>query len=403
MRQFSSVSFRVRTTLLLLLLSGVSAVAQTPAAEDAFRQGIEALHSGQIEAAADAFTQSAHLAPRFAAAYLNLGLVREQQGRHQDAITALQRAIVIQPNLRGANLFLGIAEYRLNHLDEAAKALTAETRANPTDAKAWMWLGIDLLAAKRVEDAAEALNKAAKLAPDDLDILYHRGRALLLLSRQSYEHMFKVDPDSWRVHQVLAQGAAESDRDSDAIVEYRAAIAKAPREPGLHQSLATLLWKTGKLTEAQDEYKTELQIDPDNTLATYQMGCLLVETSNAAQGKPMIEQALRQDPSLPIAEFYLGRANMQLGSDDEAIANFKKMLAMQPDSETELQSYYQLSRLYRRQHHPTEAQEALNRFRELEASAREQKSESFQKRRTASQDENSMPPLPPRDPDKDPN
>jgi len=397
------VNFSIRTALLLVLFSLGIASAQTPEAEAAFRRGIDALHAARLDAAAEAFAQSAHLAPRFAPAYLNLGLVREQQGRHQEAIAALQSAIAIKPTLRGANLFLGIAEYRLNHFEEAAKALEAETRASPEDAKAWMWLGIDLLAAKRPTDAAEALNKAAKLSPDDVDILYHRGRALLLSSRQSYEHMFKVDPDSWRVHQVLAQGAAESERDSDAVQEYQAAVAKAPHEPGLHQSLATELWRMGKLGEAQAEYRRELEIDPNNTLATYQLGCLLVETSAASEGKPMIEEAMKQDPNLPIANFYLGRADMQLGNDEQAIAAFKRMLAMQPDAETELQSYYQLSRLYRRQHHAAEAQEALNHFKELEEKGRQQKSDLFQKRREASQDGVAMPPLPPTpDAEKDP-
>ncbi len=32
------------------------------------------------------------------------------------------------------------------------------------------------------------------------DILYHRGRARLLVSKDSYAEMFKVDPQSWRVH-----------------------------------------------------------------------------------------------------------------------------------------------------------------------------------------------------------
>lgn len=399
-----SVNISVRITILLLSFAAGIASAQTPEAEAEFRHGVDALHSGRLDAAAEAFTQSAQMAPRFAPAYLNLGLVREQQGRHQDAIAALQSTISIKPSLRGAHLFLGIAEYRLNHFDEAAKALEAETRANPEDAKAWMWLGIDLLAAKRPNDAADALNKAAKISPLDVDILYHRGRALLLSSRQSYEQMFKLDPDSWRVHQVLAQGAAESEHDSDAVQEYQAAVAKAPHEPGLHQSLATELWRTGKLSEAQVEYKKELEIDPNNILATYQLGCLLVETSSASEGKSMIEAAMKQDPSLPIANFYLGRADMQLANDDKAIADFKRMLALKPDAETEMQSYYQLSRLYRRQHHTVEAQEALNHFKELEASERQQKSDLFQKRREASADGVAMPPLPQTpEAEKDPN
>ncbi len=63
-----------------------------------------------------------------------------------------------------------------------------------------MWLGVVNLARDHPEEAVEALDKADKLKPGDPDILYHRGRARLLVSKDSYAEMFKVDPQSWRVH-----------------------------------------------------------------------------------------------------------------------------------------------------------------------------------------------------------
>ncbi|MBW4028645.1 MAG: tetratricopeptide repeat protein, partial [Acidobacteria bacterium] len=274
--------FAIAPLLLALAVVGtypcttLAAAAQQahPQSTALFEQGTAALRSGDLNTAGDDFQQATKLAPTFAEGFLNLGLVREEQGQHQAAITALERAVMLKPTLRGANLFLGIAEYRLDHFDKAAAALKRETKLNPADAHAWMWLGVDDLAAKHLEDAVDALDRAAKLSPDDLDILYHRGHALLLLSRQSYQHMFDVDPNSWRVHQVLAQGFAESDRDLDAVAEYRQAVAAAPAEPGLHASLATELWKSGQMTEATAEYRKELAIDPNDTLARYQLGCL---------------------------------------------------------------------------------------------------------------------------------
>ena len=99
-----------------------------------------------------------------------------------------------------------------------------ETNYYPADANAWMWLGVVHLAKEQPEAAAEALDKAAKLDPTNVDILYDRGRAHLLISKDSYDKMFKADPNSWRVRQVLAQADAESDRHTDAIAEYEAAI-----------------------------------------------------------------------------------------------------------------------------------------------------------------------------------
>ena len=162
------------------------------------------------------------------------GLIRIKQSR---AIASFQKAVALKPRLHGANLFLGIAYFRLNRLDKALAAIQKECASYSKDAPAWMWLGVVRLAHGKPEEAAEALDKAAKLAPDDMDILYHRGRAHLQVSKNSYGRMFKVDSHSWRVHQVLAQANAEADRHTDAVAEYLAAIKLAPSQPGLHEPI----------------------------------------------------------------------------------------------------------------------------------------------------------------------
>src|SRR5262249_23476719 len=127
------------------------------------------------------------------------------QGKNEEAIASLQNALKLKPRLRGANLFLGIAQYRLNQFAAAVASLKKETTYFPSSPEAWMWLGVVQLASELPDDAAQSLDRAYKLAPDNVDILYNRGRAHLLVSKNSYEKMYKANPDSWHVHQVLAQ------------------------------------------------------------------------------------------------------------------------------------------------------------------------------------------------------
>src|SRR5260370_19155985 len=232
------------------------------------------MRTGTREPAAEGFAAVVKEAPSFAAGRFDLGVVREEHGRHEEAIASLRKALLLNPKLRGANLFLGIAEYRLNKLDEAIPALRKETAAYPKDAIAWMWLGVVELAREHAEDAADALDKAARLAPDNTDILYHRGQAHLLVSRNSYERMFKEDPRSWRVHQVLGQTAAEAERYPDAIYEYLEAIKLAPGQPGLHEELGSIYRNANKMAEAERAFQRELEIDSQNLLARYKLGGL---------------------------------------------------------------------------------------------------------------------------------
>src|SRR5260370_14479982 len=199
--------------LVMWILCGVTVALwaqRSPDVDDRLRQATEAMRNGKLEEAGEGFTAVVKQAPTFAEAHLNLGLVREEQGRHEEAITSFQKALGLKPRMRGANLFLGVANFHLNQLDKAVAAIDKETAANPKDAPAWMWLGVVRLAQDKPEEGAEALDKAAKVAPDDMDILYHRGRAHLLVSQRSYGRMFKVDPRSWRVHQVIAQANAKA-------------------------------------------------------------------------------------------------------------------------------------------------------------------------------------------------
>lgn len=370
------------TASLFLPLFAFAQLAPSTAAE--FRQGTSSLEQGKLDLAGQAFESVIHEAPRFAEAYFNLGLVREQQGDFNAAVNTLHHALTLKPGLRGANLFLGIAEYRLNQYDAAINALHAEIKINGSDPKAWMWLGVAELAAEKPEDAVVALDKAARLAPDDVDILYHRGHAHMLVSQASYEHMLRVNPSSWRVHQVLAQAAAQSDRDMDAIAEYQVAIKGAPTQPGLHEELATEYWKSGKLDEAEAEYKQELAIDPHSLLATYKLGSLRVDRGKPQEGEPLIESALKQNQSLPNAYYYLGRAQMLLGNDSAAVDDFKRAV-IAPNTEPDIvqQTYYQLSQIYRRQHKPAESQEALNNFLRLKQQATEHQQQLFERKRKA--------------------
>jgi tetratricopeptide (TPR) repeat protein len=363
--------------LAILLCLGQSLCAQMASdASEIFRQASEAMRRGDLNAAGDGFAAAAKVEPTFAEAHFNLGLVREEQGRLEDAVASLKKALALNPRLRGANLFLGIAHFRLNQYEPAIAALRIEIKLNPADPKAWMWLGVAELARERPEEAVIALDKAAKLAPGDADILYHRGHAHLLVSKLSYERMLRVEPDSWHVRQVLAQADAEADRDADAVSEYQAAIKAAPQQPGLHEELGSEYWKISKLEEAEAEFEQELAIDPHSLLATYKLGSLFVEGARPMEGKPLIEAALRQDPNLKEAYYYLGRAHMQLGNENEALEALKKAVTITSNPELLAQAWYQLAIVYRRMHRMEEAQQALATFQKL----KDQESEHRQKR-----------------------
>ena len=106
---------RLSSGMFLLVLAVVTfaqAPALPPASIEKFQQASEAMRNGNLDAAGEGFAAVVKEAPTFAEGYLNLGLVREEQGKHTEAIGDFQKALQLKPKLRGANLFLGIAQYR---------------------------------------------------------------------------------------------------------------------------------------------------------------------------------------------------------------------------------------------------------------------------------------------------
>lgn len=385
----------VFAVLAILLCLGEPLCAQMASdAPEIFRQASEAMQRGNLDTAGDGFEAATKAAPAFAEAHFNLGLVREEQGRLDEAIASFQKALALKPRLHGANLFLGIAYFHLNHLNKAFAAIQKEAASYSKDASAWMWLGVVLLAQDKPEEAAEALDKAATLAPDDMDILYHRGRAHLLVSKNSYAKMFKVGPKSWRVHQVLAQANAEADRHTDAVAEYLAAIKLAPSQPGLHEELGSEYRSLGKVHEAEESFLRELEIAPHSVLAKYELGVLAVEQSDGAKGKELIEAALKERPGLLHSDYNLGRAEMLLGNDAAAVQLLERATsASESDPEVIEQAWYQLGIVYRRLHRMQDAQKAIATFQKLKDQDAE-KSQRSLKRYEAQQNPNAAQPPP---------
>jgi tetratricopeptide (TPR) repeat protein len=374
------VYLRVGLILVGVFAFPVLAQTQTAPFEKTFQDGTEALKSGQLEQAAADFKQVTVQAPSFAEGYFNLGLVRLQQGRLDDAAISLDRAVTLKPKLRGANLFLGIVLYRKNDYAGAITALKRETQIDPASAKAFMWLGVAQLASGDNAAASLNLDKATALSPNDVDILYHRGRAHMLVSKESYERMYKVDPNSWRIHQVLAQSFVEADRLDEAANECKQAIQMKEGEPGLHEELADIYLKQNQLSQAETEFQNELKVDPESVTAMYKLAVVSLERSKPEVAAGLLTEVLRRTPDSVGAHYQLGRAEAQLGNVDLAIVSFNAAVKKSGTEDTEIlrQSYYQLAQLYRRQQKTDESRAALDSFMRLKQQADAQQEQKLQ-------------------------
>lgn len=366
----------------LLCCAATGSQGQSSQVQEAFQRGALAMHNGRVADAERAFRDAVKLAPSMPDAHLDLGLALGREGKSTEAIASLERAVALDPKMPSAHMFLGIFLYQANRRDEAVKALQEEITLDPKNAEAMTWLGIVELAAGRPERAVVPFDRAAEISPNDLNLLEYRGKAHSQVARDSYAKMAQIDPNSWQVHKVRAELLAEDDKHTDAVKEYEAAIRGEARNADLYEGLGDEYRQMNDLEQARRVYAKELELNPLNPIAMYNLGSTDIDLGDHAAGVPLLEAMLERYHGAPVAEYYLGRGLAGEGKDADAAARLERSAQADPESEIAKRSYYELARLYRKMQRPADAEKALreyNRLRESQEKASAAKVQDWRK------------------------
>lgn len=366
--RFRSVQCALFLAPFLLLSS--SAQAQEQGNAEAMRlmqQGAGAMQQGKMAEAERAFSQATVAAPQFAEGFLDLGLVQLREGKPEAAEVSLAKAVALNPDLQGAHMFLGIAKYQMREVDAAAANLREELRLQPQNVEALTWLGIVELGAGDADKAAPPLDQAVELSPKDPNLLYLRARAHSLIAQESYQALYQLDPDSWRVHKALAESYSALQQPEKAVEEFQKAIAKQPDNADLYESLGDEYQKLSRFDDAMKAYEQEAKLDPHNGIALYNLGKIDVERGDPAAGVALLRQAIEAHSSPAPSYFYLGLGLSKVGKNEESAKWLERSMASDPSDFIKQSGYYELSRVYQRLGRRQDSLHALEELKKLKA------------------------------------
>lgn len=176
----------------------VVAPAPDPEVDRLLRAAQQALAGNDAPAAADFYSLVLAREPRHALAAGNLGVIRYQQGRLDEAAKVLRLA----PDDGRSRAVLGIILFRQGQLDEALVELQRAVELTPANAEAHNFLGIALSEKGRAVEGERAVRRALELKPGYADA--HVNLALLY-ARQSPP---RVELARLHYRKALALGAA---------------------------------------------------------------------------------------------------------------------------------------------------------------------------------------------------
>jgi tetratricopeptide (TPR) repeat protein len=340
---------------------------------------------------------------------LVLGNLYLQAADYPNAIEYLTRAEGVQANAR-SELLLAICYERQKQMDKASHYLHMAERRSPNNPDVERSLAgyyretgdygkaiIELKAIRnpppdvvgelaytyqldgKPKDAARLYVQAANAMPRNMGMQLSAAQGEVTAEEVDEAAPFltraaKIDPNYYRLHQIRAEIAELQEHDNEAAKEYQAAIANLPATPAegplygiqLHMNLQSLYKQMNENDQAQQQLQiAEQQIKSVQVGAGEKPGFLRLRAQIEMNGGQLeaalndMKGSLALTPNDPNSLQLDGDVLMKLGRTDDAIAVYKKVLAIDPRSRLALTS---LGYAARTEHNDREAERYFNRL-----------------------------------------
>jgi tetratricopeptide (TPR) repeat protein len=135
----------------------------------------------------------------------------------------------------------------------------------------------------------------------------------------------ELDGGLARAHVALGDVNLFYERDWPvAEANFKRAIELDPKEPRAHQAYAVGLTLLGRFDEAMHHIQQARELDPISLEATSTAALILYFARRYDEAIAQARKALELDPNYPPAHRFLGRASLEKGLNDDAIAAFQK-------------------------------------------------------------------------------
>jgi len=278
------------------------------------------------------------------------GIAQFQRGEYLAAESSLERVVLTRADSR-AYVFLALSR-AANGKCEAAIPELEKQFPIAADAELRRLAGLGLaqcyLATNRSQDALGVLVSLKKLYPLDADVLYETARMYMKAWNETLHEMFQKTPASFRVNQLSGEIFDTQGNYSEAVEQFREAIAKNPRALDLHfragRALLMSSHSPDTLSAARQEFEAELALNPTDAVAEYEIGQISLTQQKSRDALGHLERAVQLNERFPEALIALAKLKLEAKESDEAISLLERAVQIVPSSEA---ARYSLMMAYR--------------------------------------------------------
>jgi tetratricopeptide (TPR) repeat protein len=295
----------------------------------------------------------------------NLGVLLFFQDKFADAISPLRTALQLEPGLWRLEALLGIAEKRTGN-PKNAQAHLERAFTNLDDPKIKLQAGLELVeiltASTEFDDALSVTRKLEQLAPNNAQILFAAYQIARRRMDQTLLSMMVAAPDSAEMHLIMAGELSRQGDRANSIAHYREAVRLNPSLPGVHFLLAEELRTSpdpAQNAQAEEEYKAALKANPYDELSWRQLGGVLSAKGEFKSAEEHYRRALALQPADSEAKTGLAIALISTSRSNEAIPLLESAIK---DDPTNMVAHFRLSGVYRRAGRTADADRELEAF-----------------------------------------
>ena len=241
-----------------------------------------------------------------------------------------------------------------------------QTAKHLTDS-AQLLLGKTYFSLQQYERAAGALAQVHGDSNINAEASYWLERTYQALGAEAYARLEDSFPDSWRTHQLRAEGSALRGDLDEAVKEYQVALRLRPDEAELHEALGEFYLDNHSDADAQGELEKAVKLDPSRTKTLYLLGRMYVLDRENEKAVRYLQRALQLQPNLNEASGLLGTAYVRMGQFADAIPKLEKAAPLDHYGNV----HYQLYLAYKKLGQAELAQKAFARSQDLRQSSLE--------------------------------
>jgi tetratricopeptide (TPR) repeat protein len=361
--------------VMLLLISISTALAQDSQEESLQKYseaGQQALAAGHYDEAESDFKKLLQIDPNIAEIHATLGVVYFQEKKFDQAVPELRRALRLKPGLSRASTLLAMSLSEVGEYQEALPGLEKgfQQAADPATKR---MCGLQLMRSytglQRDSDAVKVALELNRLYPDDPEILYQTGRIYGNFAFLTIHKLEVVAPTSiWR-HQAAAEAFESEGSTNLAIGQYREVLKLDPHRVKIHYRIGRTLLARWQLThlpedraEAAQEFEQELQNDPGNANALYELGEIHRQMNERDQAQQFFESALKYYPDFEEAQLGLATTLIAQEKPNLALPHLQRAVVLDPQDEV---AWYRLAQVDRALGNTEEQKKALAEFQRV--------------------------------------